>query len=53
MQDNAVYASVVGMIQSSTINKEAVYSVSNNLPNKRIGLSVGDIVYAKVLKVKE
>lgn len=34
------------------MNGATIYLITNNLSNKRIGLTVGDIVYAKVLKVK-
>ena len=52
IRDNFVFSSVFGTLQSSTINSQTIYSVSNNFPNKKVGISIGDIVYARVLKVK-
>jgi exosome complex RNA-binding protein Rrp4 len=52
-KDNTVYASVLGHIVVLKINSQNVYSVANHLPNKRVGLRVGDAVYARVLRIKE
>lgn len=52
-KDGSVYASVLGMVVSSSTNAVTLYSVSNNLPTKKIGLTIGDIVYGSVLRVRE
>ena len=50
IRDGSIYASVFGHIASHLVNQ---YFVSNNFTNKKIGLQIGDIVIAKVIRVKE
>ena len=44
-----MYSSIIGHLHE----KGSIFSVTNNFPLKKIGISVGNIVYAQVLKVKE